>query len=226
MAFNYDASASLGHMQSQRADTVDSQSTGGRDGIELVQLNNRWGDGSLSTTGGPQTPRTPRRILSQGGGQSSANQTPKKLQFSTPEVHTVPPSPSYTPKILITNRKREEEIVMANLRKKVPAFHLGPRRKNPQNGVVRGCGTGSSEQVNTNDATLDNRPSVSKVIVIIIISLSHLKRILDGFRNVTNDRKRGSLSSNLLHNYNILYFRGQHRMQTNRNLTRFHVRIT
>lgn len=85
---------------------VSPGSTGGgggsilRDGIEMIPLYKR--DGSC-----PTTPRTPRRILNQSG-VGSANQTPKKLQFSTPEVHTVPPSPISmgAPKMILTNRKR------------------------------------------------------------------------------------------------------------------------
>lgn len=100
MAFNYDLSA-----VSPSGGVAVSPSP--RDGIEMVPLNKYENSGSPGVAPGHQlTPRTPRRILSQGGG-SSANQTPKKIQFTTPECHTVPPSPSMgSPKIILTNRKR------------------------------------------------------------------------------------------------------------------------
>lgn len=100
MSFNYDSSAM-------------NASGGGGGGIEMVQLNKGEGSGTPASNGGlstalPQTPKTPRKILSQGS-TSSTHQTPKKqLQFSTPECHTVPPSPIslVSPKIMMPNRKR------------------------------------------------------------------------------------------------------------------------
>lgn len=59
---------------------------------------------------------------------------------------------------------REEEIVMANLRKKVPACELTPRRK--KRNVARNNeagGGGGGDSVNSNDSVvLDNRPSIPK----------------------------------------------------------------
>lgn len=115
MAFNYESSGGGGGemMNSSASCGGGGGGCAARDGIEMVPLKKRDGSGGASQSGAPLTPRTPRRILSQGGGQtSSATQTPKKLQFTTPEVHTVPPSPISmcgSPKIILTNRKRWEK---------------------------------------------------------------------------------------------------------------------
>ena len=58
---------------------------------------------------------------------------------------------------------REEEIVMANLRKKVPACELTPRRKKRNVARNNEAGGGGGDSVNSNDSVvLDNRPSIPK----------------------------------------------------------------
>lgn len=61
--------------------------------------------------------------------------------------------------------RREEEIVMANLRKKVPAFDL-TRRKPGRNGAAAGSTSDRDCVNNTDNGHLDNRPSIPNVKVI------------------------------------------------------------
>uniref|UniRef100_A0A1B0CP20 SCP domain-containing protein n=2 Tax=Lutzomyia longipalpis TaxID=7200 RepID=A0A1B0CP20_LUTLO len=116
-----------------------------RGGIEMVPLNKQNSQTSMSSK---QSKRPPT----------------KKLQFSTPECSVTPISAIPGNRMLLPGRKREEAIVMANLRKRVAACDL-TRRRLP--------GTTGGDDINANETNggqggameplLDNRPLLPKV---------------------------------------------------------------
>ncbi|XP_059622333.1 uncharacterized protein LOC132265617 [Phlebotomus argentipes] len=121
-----------------------SPSAADRGGIEMVPLNKQNSQSSMTS-------------------KQSKRPTQKKLQFSTPECSVTPISAIPGNRILLPGRKREEAIVMANLRKRVAACDL-TRKRVP--------GTSAPDDVNANEmcaeqgATeplLDNRPQLPKV---------------------------------------------------------------
>ncbi|XP_062553428.1 uncharacterized protein LOC134218447 [Armigeres subalbatus] len=139
--------------------------------FELISINKMNNNSSITnnaTTNNDPNGNGITGIISNGGNNNGSNvnnagvkMQPKKIQFSTPEfsitpIETLPGSTARPP----PSRRREEAIVMANLRKRVAAVDLNkaPRRNNTATNL---------DDINFNDTgqtqdQLDNRPLLPK----------------------------------------------------------------
>ncbi|KAJ6647706.1 hypothetical protein Bhyg_02929, partial [Pseudolycoriella hygida] len=98
------------------------------DNIELEPLTTKQIPGALCTTPKPKRANV------------------KKLQFSTPEISTISGNSR-----LLPSRRREEAMVMANLRKRVAACDLPRMKPTPED-----------PNANESEEQLDNRPLLPK----------------------------------------------------------------
>ncbi|XP_055704624.1 uncharacterized protein LOC129802664 [Phlebotomus papatasi] len=111
-----------------------------RSGIEMVPLKKQNSQSSMSS-------------------KQSKRPAQKKLQFSTPECSVTPISAIPGNRVMLPGRKREEAIVMANLRKRVAACDLTRRRLPGVSGVDDiNANESNGGQGGVTEPLLDNRP--------------------------------------------------------------------
>ncbi|XP_031630473.1 protein PRY1-like isoform X2 [Contarinia nasturtii] len=171
MAINTNSSVKASAPSSSSA----APSTSTNDLIELSILQKKAPGTAVAAAAAVTTTTTP--ILKRKGGGGS-----KRLQFSTPEFSVTPIAtvPGINTR-LIPSRRREEAIVMANLRKRVAACDLERRR--PVSAV-----SDASRTSEPNQDELDNRPLLSK-------TFSNRDSCNDGSVSGAGDESPKSISS-------------------------------